>query len=95
MHDKCKINLNFCPKWILNAWRTRTGGLPIFCWVYKGTVPPWNGTIPNLITFSSGLISYLIEEPIKSRSAQLPYKHKAYPCKPNLILYKKSLFLDF
>ena len=45
-------------------------GSPGLCWVYTVVVLPWNGTVPNWITFISETIWYQIGEPIKSRSAR-------------------------
>ena len=49
-------------------WIPSGTGSPYLFWVYAGPVPPWKGTVPNWITFPSGLIWFWIEEPIYSGS---------------------------
>ena len=45
-------------------WIHSSTGSPERCWVYMGTIPPWNSTVPNWITFISGFIWYRTKEPI-------------------------------
>ena len=54
-------------------------GSPELCWAYKGTVPLWNDTVPNWITFTSEF--HLVPDRRSDLEwiYQVPYKRKAYP----------------
>ena len=50
--------------------RTNLDRIRVFTRQYAGSEPNWNGTVPNWITFASGLIWYRIADPFHTWSTR-------------------------